>query len=160
MLTLLGTLFGGLFRLAPEAIKFVDKKNERAHEISMFDLQLKADTLKGAQAQRLEEIKGENAATIGELQAMVEAVKAQGVATGVKWVDAISATVRPFLTYWWAVILYTASMAAEFYGLVVVSQQPMWSSMAQIFGPDEKAIAASMISFWFVDRAIRKMTGK
>lgn len=160
MLTLIGTFLGGAFRLAPAVLQFFDKKNERLHEQAMLDKQLAIDTLRGAQAQRLEETKGENAATMGDIQAMIEAVKAQAVVTGVKWVDAINSTVRPFLTYWWAVTLYTAAMACEFYGLVWVSNQPAWSSMTQIFGPEEKAIAASMISFWFVDRAIRKMTGK
>lgn len=36
---LLGSLFGGLFRLAPEIIKFLDRKDERRHELSMFTLQ-------------------------------------------------------------------------------------------------------------------------
>jgi len=33
---LLGSIFGGLFRLAPEVLKFLDKKNERQHELNMF----------------------------------------------------------------------------------------------------------------------------
>ena len=36
---LLGSIFGGLFRLAPEVLKFLDKKNERQHELSTFLLQ-------------------------------------------------------------------------------------------------------------------------
>ncbi len=35
---LLGSIFGGLFRLAPEVLKFLDKGNERKHELSMFSL--------------------------------------------------------------------------------------------------------------------------
>ena len=30
--SLLGSLFGGLFRLAPEFLKWLDRKNERDHE--------------------------------------------------------------------------------------------------------------------------------
>ena len=30
---ILGSLFGGIFRLAPEILKFFDKKNERDHEL-------------------------------------------------------------------------------------------------------------------------------
>ena len=51
--TLLGTLFGGLFRMALEVLKWVDRKDERAHELAMFDKQLEADKLKGDQAQQL-----------------------------------------------------------------------------------------------------------
>ena len=35
METLLGGVFGGLLRLAPEALKFFDQKNERKHELAM-----------------------------------------------------------------------------------------------------------------------------
>ena len=34
-----GSLLGGIFRLAPEVLKFFDKKNERQHELAMFDKQ-------------------------------------------------------------------------------------------------------------------------
>ncbi len=34
-----GTIFGGLFRLAPEVLKFLDRKNERSHELAMFNRQ-------------------------------------------------------------------------------------------------------------------------
>lgn len=33
---LLGSIFGGIFRMAPEVLKFFDKKNERMHELNMF----------------------------------------------------------------------------------------------------------------------------
>ena len=33
---LLGSIFGGLFRLAPEILKLLDKANERKHELNMF----------------------------------------------------------------------------------------------------------------------------
>jgi len=36
---LFGSLFGGLFRLAPELLKYFDKANERKHELAMFGLQ-------------------------------------------------------------------------------------------------------------------------
>ena len=34
-----GSLLGGIFRLAPEVLKWVDKKDERAHELKMFEQQ-------------------------------------------------------------------------------------------------------------------------
>lgn len=156
MFTLIGTALGGLFRLAPELMKLWDRRDERRHEQAMFDKNVAADTLRATAGQKLEETKGDNALNLAEMNALAEAIKAQGQLTGVKWVDAVTQTVRPFLTYWWAVILYTAAMACEFYGLVWVSNQPSWQAMLQIFGPEEKAIVASMLSFWFVDRVIVK----
>ena len=36
---ILGSVFGGLFRMAREVLKFFDKKNERQHELLMFTRQ-------------------------------------------------------------------------------------------------------------------------
>ena len=36
---ILGSIFGGVFRLAPEVLKWMDKKNEREHELNMFKFQ-------------------------------------------------------------------------------------------------------------------------
>jgi hypothetical protein len=160
MLTLLGTLLGGLFRLAPEWLKYLNGKQDRAHEVTMFGLQLDADKVKAAAAKELATVEGANALNLAEVNAMIEATKAQGQLTGVKWVDGVNATVRPFLTYWWAVILYTAAIACEFYFLVVVVGKPGYEAMGLVFGEPEKALVGSMISFWFVDRALRKMTGR
>ena len=33
----IGSVLGGLFRLAPEVMKWLDKKSERDHELAMFD---------------------------------------------------------------------------------------------------------------------------
>ena len=35
--TLLGGLLGGAFRLAPEILKWLDRKGERGHELAMQD---------------------------------------------------------------------------------------------------------------------------
>jgi hypothetical protein len=45
----LGSLIGGIFRLAPEVIKFFDKKDERDHELAMFNQQCQLETLRGQQ---------------------------------------------------------------------------------------------------------------
>jgi len=44
---LFGTIFGGLFRLAPEVLKFLDRKNERQHELSMFSRQCELEQVRG-----------------------------------------------------------------------------------------------------------------
>lgn len=154
--TLFGSLFGGLFRLAPEVFKFLDARADRAHELAMFDKQLEAERLKGNM--QLEQINAQAAATISseELQAMVEATKAQAMKSGIRWVDAISSLMRPLLTFWWAIVLYTVALGAEFYALVYLSNQPMVSAILQLWGEDEKAIVASIMAFWFVDRALRR----
>lgn len=154
--TLLGTLFGGLFRLAPEFLKWLDKKDERKHELAMFDKQIEADKLRAAALERLEQIKGENAMNLADMQALIEATKAQAVQTGIRWVDGINSLVRPMLTFWWAIVLYTVALAAEFYTLVFVLKATTAAAIVELWGADEKAIVASIIAFWFVDRSLRK----
>ena len=53
----LGSLLGGVFRLIPEVLKSFDKKNERTHELAMFDKQCDLEKTRGAQ--KLQEIGAE-----------------------------------------------------------------------------------------------------
>ena len=157
--TLLGTLFGGIFRMAPEVLKWLDRKDERKHELSMFDKQLEADKLKGDQA--LAQINAQADASIGaaEIQAIIEATKAQGVQTGIKWVDAFNAIIRPLLALQWLIVLWPAVIVAGFALAVQTGADPLVALKAA-FGVDEKAMAASVASFWLVDRSLRKMSGR
>ncbi len=47
--TLLGGLLGGVFRLAPEILKWLDRQGERGHELAMQDKALEFEKLRGAQ---------------------------------------------------------------------------------------------------------------
>ena len=157
--TLVGTLFGGIFRMAPEILKWMDRKDERAHELSMFDKQLEADKLKGDQA--VAQINAQADATIGaaEVQAIIEATKAQAAPSGIKWVDAINSLMRPTITFWWVIVLYSTALVAQYVALLGNSTDYL-QAILKLWGPDEKAIVASIISFWFVDRSLRKGFGK
>ena len=153
--TLLGSLFGGVFRMLPEALKWLDRKDERAHELAMFDKQLDADKLRATSA--IDQINAQSDAAIGaqEMLALIEATKAQSVKTGVPWVDALSSLMRPVITFWWVIVLYTAALAAQFMTLLYAGASHI-EAVLKLWGPDEKAIVASIIAFWFVDRSLRK----
>lgn len=157
--TLLGTLFGGLFRMAPEVLKWLDRKDERKHELSMFDKQLEADKLKGDQAQQLAATQADASIGAAEIQAIIEATKAQGAQTGIKWVDAFNAIIRPLLALQWLIVLWPAVVIAGFALAVQTGADPLVALKAA-FGVDEKAMAASVASFWLVDRSLRKMSGR
>lgn len=158
LLPMAGTAFGGLFRLAPELMKFFDRKNERSHELQMFDRQIEADKLKSAQV--LAQIEAQHAQAIdtGDLQALLAATEAQGRPTGIPLADAISALMRPLLTFWWAIVLVTAAKVAQ---LVVALQAGIAPADAvlRLWTIDDQAIVASILSFWFVDRALRNSKG-
>ena len=76
--TLLGGLLGGAFRLAPEILKWLDRKGERGHELAMQDKALEFEKLRGAQ--RMAEIgaSADAAWNTGAIEALREAVAAQG----------------------------------------------------------------------------------
>ena len=99
---LLGSIFGGLFRLAPEVLKFLDRKNERQHELSMFDKQCDLEKQRGAQ--KLQEIGAQHgmAVDVGMLDALKGAIDQQTemVKAAGGWVASLSASVRPVVTYW------------------------------------------------------------
>ncbi len=153
--TLLGTLLGGVFRVVPEIMSLSDKKNERKHELDMFDKQISADQIRAQMAIEAEKVKGDIALGASELQAIIEATKAQGTVTGVKWVDALSSFMRPLITFWWVIVLYTGALWAQFYQMWIHNVSTV-DAILKLWGPDERAIVASIISFWFVDRSIRK----
>jgi hypothetical protein len=157
--TLIGTLFGGLFRLAPEILKWVDRKNERDHEARMFDKQLQADELRSKSA--IDQINAKSTADIGlaEISALIEATKAQAVQTGIKAVDAINSLMRPLITFWWVIVLYTAALVSQFIVLLDGGASAA-TAILKLWGPDEKAIVASIITFWFVDRSLKKKFGQ
>lgn len=153
--TLLGGLFGGIFRMLPEFLKWLDRKDERKHELSMFDKQLEADRLKAESGQKLAELEANRAIGVAELQGLIAGVQAQAVQTGIKWVDAASALMRPLITFWWVIVLYSVALTAQ-YLAIVNTGTPAINAILQLWGVEEKAIVSSIIGFWFVDRSLRK----
>ena len=95
--TLLGGAAGGLLRLAPEFLKHFDRKNERAHELSMQDKQLEFEKIN--QKGRMEELR--SMTDIQELATMGEAFKQQATAdkNSYKWAATISSLVRPIVAF-------------------------------------------------------------
>jgi hypothetical protein len=149
---LLGSIFGGLFRLAPEVLKFLDKKNERQHELSMFQLQTDLEKMRGEfkmeekyvdySIQQMDTIKA-------AFQEQAETAKAAG------WfVAAISALVRPGIT-WALFFMYAAVKAAA---LVIAFQTGAdWKEVvAKCWDEDDFGVFTMCITFWFVGRSVEK----
>jgi hypothetical protein len=153
--TLLGGLFGGIFRMVPELMTWLDKKNERAHEIAMFNLQLDADKIRGQQALEQTKAQGVVSMDLAGIQALTESIKVQGQLTGNKIIDGINSLVRPVLTFWWVIVLSTMAFICQYVLLVQSGIQPV-AAITQLWGSAEKAIVASILNFWFLDRVIRK----
>ena len=152
METLLGGVFGGLLRLAPEALKFFDRKNERAHELAMVDAEMKFAQVKGEIAMRQTEAQ----MTMAEVEAIGEAFKEQSAtaqAAG-KVVAAISALVRPFVTYLF-VIAYATVKIATF--SIALEQGGNWKEvLLNMWGEDDMAVLNMILSFYFVGRVYER----
>lgn len=150
--TLLGGVFGGVLRLAPEALKFFDSKNERSHELRMLEAEMKFAQVKGDIAMRQTEAQ----MTMAEVAAIGEAFKEQSAtaqAAG-KWVAAVSALVRPFVTYLF-VMAYAAVKIAAF--LIALEQDGDWKQVAlTMWGVDDMAVLNMVLSFWFVGRVYER----
>ena len=152
----ISTIGGGILRLIPEWLSIKDKEKARDHEFRMFDLQLEADKLRSKLRIDEARVDVEGKEILAEIGAITEAAKAQATQTGVKFIDGLNASVRPILTYWWCVVLYTINKGVLMY--LALKSNPELSQVAGVVMTDfDAAVVASMIGFWFVDRAIRKL---
>lgn len=153
--TLLGGLLGGAFRLAPELLKWLDRKGERGHELEMQDKALEFEKLRGAQ--RMDEIgAGADAAwNVGAIETLREAVRTQGEKTGVRWADALSSSVRPVITYWF-MALYCAAKTAAF--VAAIEGGADWGvAIVQTWTDADQALWAGVLNFWFLGRVFDRV---
>lgn len=153
---ILGSIFGGLFRLAPEVLKFFDRKNERQHELKMFEHQCQLEQMRGAQ--KLQEIGAQHAMAVdtGVLDAFKSAIdqQAEMVKAAGGWVASLSASVRPVVTYWvlflWSFIHFWFAWNAWLNG----------AAPAEVFKTmmtaDFAALVSGTINYWFLDRTLKQ----
>ena len=150
--SLLGGVFGGLLRLAPEVFKVFDRANERKHELAMLSAEMEFAKVRGEIAMR----QTEAVMTMAEMDTMAEAFKEQSrtaQAAG-KLVAAISALVRPTVTYMF-LALYAAVKVAAF--LIALEQGGNWKDvLVTMWGADDLAVFNMILSFWFVGRVYER----
>lgn len=148
ILTILGGLMGGVFRILPEVLKLFDKVSERKHELELLKAEMEFAKIRGEIMMK----QAEAAMTVAELDAMSAAIQEQGQtarAAG-KFVAALSALVRPLVTYWFvffysAVKIITISLALE--------QNGNWKEViVSAWTVDDMAILMMILTFWFVGR--------
>ncbi len=153
---ILGSLLGGIFRLAPEVIKYFDKKNERQHELAMFDKQCDLEKVRGQI--RLEEIGAQRdmAVDVGVMDAFKAAIDQQTemVKAAGGWVASLSASVRPMMTYY-LLLLYGVAKTASIV-LAYHAGQPMLEVLKASWGVDDMALLSGVVNYWILDRTLAK----
>ena len=153
---LLGSIFGGIFRMAPEVLKWLDKKNEREHELNMFKFQCDLEAQRGAQ--KLAEIGAQREAAIdvGVMDAFNNAItqQAEMVKAAGGWVASLSASVRPVVTYW--VLFVWSFIHVWFAWNAWLAGAPATEVFKTMMTPDFSALLSGTINYWFLDRTLAK----
>jgi hypothetical protein len=153
--TLLGGLLGGLFRMAPEVLKWRDRQGERSHELSMQDKAIEFEKIRGAQ--RMSEIgaTADGAWNTGAIETLRDAVRTQGEKTGVTWADALSSSVRPVLTYWFMALYCCAKTAA--FAAALTGGADWGTAVLHSWTEADQALWAGVLNFWFLGRVFDRV---
>jgi hypothetical protein len=143
MLTLLGSLLGLFGSFVPEFLKHLRDRSDKEHELHLLDRQI--TFMQANQKHRLEQL--EAIGTLKETEALYRHAKP----TRVLWVDALSGSVRPIITYVFF-LLYAGTKAAEIF--LLTDQLPLKEVMAYLWHPEDQALFAAVMSFWFGQRSL------
>jgi len=153
---LLGSIFGGIFRMAPEVLKWLDKKNESEHGLNMFARQCDLEQMRGQM--KLAEIgaQREAAVDVGVMDAFNNAItqQAEMVKAAGGWVASLSASVRPVVTYW---VLFVWSFIHVWFAYNAwLMGAPATEVFKTMMTPDFSALLSGTINYWFLDRTLSK----
>ncbi|MCC3862535.1 hypothetical protein [Pseudemcibacter aquimaris] len=147
MLTLLGSLLGFFSSAFPDFLKLWRDHSDRKHELAILDRQLEAQ--RQGHTQRLEEIQVE--ADVAESKALYAHASQP---SGVKWVEALRASVRPIITYAFFILFATVKTAALF--KLLDQGVDLTSGLIAVWDAETQALFAAVMSFWFGQRALAK----
>lgn len=155
----LATLIGGaIARLIPEGLRVYEGSQERKHEKDMTEIQRQID--KDRAQFDLDKVHAEGEAQLGvaEMKAYEEALRGQGKTTGMKFVDAANALVRPITTYWMLALfsMFKIGGLAE----AIIHFTTLGNLLVAVWSPADMALFEAIMSFWFVDRVIRHNTSR
>ena len=153
---LVGSLLGGVFRLAPEVLKFFDKKNERQHELAMFDRQCDLEKVRGQI--KLDEIGAHRAAAVdvGAMDAFSAAIQQQtemAKAAG-GFAASLSASVRPVVTYLLVGVYLALQIAMAVH--IFITGGSIESVFRFVMTADFVALVAGILNYHFLNRTLEK----
>jgi hypothetical protein len=150
-------LGGGLMRLLPEVLTFLNKKADNSHELAMMDKQAELEKTRSAMRQQEIQTQGQVDFNVADLNALGEALKGQMQPTGMRWVDALNFLVRPATTYFF-LAMYALAKVAMFV-VAMKSGLDTWDTLLKIYDAEDRAILGGILSFWFVGRTVDRNNG-
>ncbi len=147
MITLIASLTGFLGSIIPYLLNFLKDVSDKKHELEILDRQISMQ--KEGISQHLEEIKiSEN---MQEMKSLYRTFY-----TKIPFVDAINGMVRPVLAYaFFALYVYVKYKQIWFF---IINNDPAFILVEYVWSGDDQAIFAGIISFYFGQRAMSKIS--
>lgn len=144
--SLLGTVVGGIFRLAPEVLSLIDKNSDRKRDLVL--------ALKNKKQEVVQEVVQEVAQEIQEKIIPIatplpnEEVTQPATTTNDKWSAAVRPAVTFSLVFVWALIhlwAFFTNVPPDTYAMIV--------------NPDFTALVSATVNYWFLDRTFKHNGG-
>jgi hypothetical protein len=161
MIELLGLIFGGVSRLTQHWLDLKDKQAERTHEAIMYEKQIELADKRFVHDSSMRKLEADTAESQAEWAALNTAIESQAkeASNAGGWVAKFSAVMRPLLTFYHAIVVYTAVKVALF--MVAYTGGIPWSvAVLQVYSEFDKALLGSMVSFYFADRSLKNWAKK
>lgn len=153
LMTLLSMLGGGLMRVLPELVGFLNKKADNAHELAMMDKQIELQQSKAADDRATIQTQGDIDQVLALLDAQKTALAGQMQKTSIALVDALNFLVRPATTYFFLLLFGMVKLATV---VLAVQQTDAWHAILQSWDADDRATLSGILAFWFVGRVFDK----
>lgn len=145
MITLFASIAGFITSLIPEVIKFFKDRLDKNHELQIMDKQIRFSKLSNGRAPEELQLTRD----ILEQASLYSTYK-----TGISWVDALNGTVRPVLAYSFFA-MYAAIKIIQYNYITKTSLLVEYIDV--IWSIEDQAIFASIVSFYFGQRAFMKI---
>ncbi len=146
MVTIFASLVGFISSILPEVIKYFKDRSDKKHELDILAKQITFS--KYTKTHQIEEVRAYH--DILEQKSLYSTYS-----SGITWVDAINALVRPIIAYsffilyiWVKYLQYTA---------IDLNQAPLSFYLDILWNIDDQAIFAGIISFYYGQRTFRKL---
>ncbi len=149
---LVGGVLGGIARLAPEVLKFLDRKSERKHELALGSQQFELVKLQGQTRLDESRVTADAAQMVAGIQAVQEAYASQK--TGFKFADTLGASVRPVVTYIIVLVWLAVKLAAY---TQLLSMGIGWDvALTTLWSGDDVMMLSGVTNFWFLSRVFER----
>ena len=155
MLSAITLICGGLLRLLPELLVFLNKKTDNKHELEMLEKQFQLESTRNAAQFEQYQYKADVDQTMALWEAQKDALKGQMQITGIRWVDALNFAVRPVYAYTALLLYYIAKLAIFF--TAFNQSANVWEKVNACYTPEDFAFLSGITSFYFVGRVIEKI---